>query len=78
MERGDPPSDDIEHEWLRCLRDEVRRYKDQDEKLRVHLFLLFIFVCRAVAERLRHRSCDQKVASSIPRSGISVEVTSQC
>ena len=29
-------------------------------------------------ERLRHRSCDQKVPSSIPRSGISVEVTSQC
>ena len=32
----------------------------------------------AVAERLRHRSCDQNVASSIPRSGISVEVTTQC
>ena len=32
----------------------------------------------AVAERLRHRSCEQKVPSSIPRSGISVEVTSQC
>ena len=32
----------------------------------------------AVIELLRHRSCDQKVPSSIPRSGISVEVTSQC
>ena len=31
-----------------------------------------------MAERLRHRSYDQKVPSSIPRSGISVEVSSQC
>ena len=30
-----------------------------------------------VAERLLHRSCDQKVPCSIHRSGISVEVTSQ-
>ena len=34
--------------------------------------------CGAVAEWLRHRSCDQKVPSSIPVSGISVGVTSQC
>ena len=32
----------------------------------------------AVAERLQHRSCDHKVPSSIPFSGISVVVTSQC
>ena len=31
-----------------------------------------------MAERLRHRSYDQKVPSSIPRSRISVKVTSQC
>ena len=30
----------------------------------------------AVAKRLRHR--DQNVPSTIPRSGVSVEVTSQC
>ena len=30
------------------------------------------------SELLRHRSCDQKVPSSIPHSGISVDVTSQC
>ena len=30
----------------------------------------------AVAKRLRHR--DKKVPSMIPRSGVSVEVTSQC
>ena len=40
---------------------------------------IYLFVCLiAVAERLRHRSCDQNVTSSIPHSGISVEVTSQC
>ena len=32
----------------------------------------------SVAERLRHRSCEQNIPSSIPRLGISVEVTSQC
>ena len=31
-----------------------------------------------MVELLRHRSCDQKVPSTIPRSGTSVEVTSQC
>ena len=33
---------------------------------------------RAVVERLRCRSREQKVPSSIPRSDISIEVTSQC
>ena len=32
----------------------------------------------AVAERLRHRSREQKVPSSSPCSDISIEVTSQC
>ena len=31
-----------------------------------------------MVEWLRHRSCEQKVPISIPRSGISVDVTSQC
>ena len=35
------------------------------------------YMCEAVAERLRHRSCDQVRSSSIPRSGISAEVTSK-
>ena len=34
-------------------------------------------ICGAVAERLRDRSREQNVPSSIPRSGINVEVTSQ-
>jgi len=32
MERGEPPSDEIEYEWLRILRKEVRRMKDLEEK----------------------------------------------
>ncbi|KAK3102624.1 hypothetical protein FSP39_012745 [Pinctada imbricata] len=31
MEKGEPPSDEIEHEWLRLLRDEDRRLKDREE-----------------------------------------------
>ena len=39
---------------------------------------LTLFFCGAVVELSQHHSCDLKVPSSIPRSGISVEVTSQC
>ena len=35
MERGEAPSDDIEQEWLKLLRNEVRRLKDQENKARV-------------------------------------------
>ena len=47
------------------------------DKIIIHAQRLLNFNnnCGAVAERLRHRSCDQKVPSSNPRSGISVEVT---
>lgn len=30
MEKGEPPSDEMEREWLRKLRDEVRRTRDKD------------------------------------------------
>ena len=39
-------------------------------------FYLDTFILLSLAERLRRRSREQKVPSSIPRSGISVEVTS--
>ena len=35
MERGEAPSDDIEQEWFKLLRNEVRRLKDQENKARV-------------------------------------------
>lgn len=35
MERGEAPSQEIEHEWLRYLREEVRRIKEQNERARV-------------------------------------------
>ena len=41
-------------------------------------FIKYHIYCGAVAERLRYRSREQRVASSSPRSDISVEVTSQC
>ena len=31
MEKGEPPSDEIEQEWLRVLRDDDRRMKDKEE-----------------------------------------------
>lgn len=34
MERGEAPSQEIEHEWLRYLREEVRRIKEQNERAR--------------------------------------------
>ncbi len=30
MEKGEPPSDDIEREWLRMLRDEDRKLHEKD------------------------------------------------
>ena len=46
--------------------------------IRGNTLVLLIRLCGAVAERLRRRSREQKVPSSIPRLGISVEVTSSC
>ena len=45
---------------------------------RYEMWLLKHFICGAVAERLRHRSREQKVPISSTGSDISVEVTSQC
>ena len=30
MEKGEPPSDDIEKEWLRKIRDEARKQQESD------------------------------------------------
>ena len=46
--------------------------------IRVYIYGTQVTDCEAVAERLRHRSYEQKIPSSIPRLGIIVEVTSQC
>uniref|UniRef100_A0A673MAP2 Coiled-coil domain containing 146 n=2 Tax=Sinocyclocheilus rhinocerous TaxID=307959 RepID=A0A673MAP2_9TELE len=35
VEQGLPPSDNIENEWLRCLRDQHRRQADAEEKARL-------------------------------------------
>ncbi|XP_058628697.1 coiled-coil domain-containing protein 146 isoform X2 [Onychostoma macrolepis] len=35
VEQGLPPSDNIENEWLRCLRDQHRRQADAEKKARV-------------------------------------------
>ena len=32
MEKGDPPSLELEKEWLRLLRDEQRRLEDREER----------------------------------------------
>jgi len=32
MEKGEPPSEDIERSWLKLLRDEERRMLEQEEK----------------------------------------------
>lgn len=35
MERGQPPSDVIEQEWLRCLRDDMNRVKAKNDRRKV-------------------------------------------
>ena len=52
-------------------------WKEARQTLQTILSKEEVRVCGAVAKRLRHRSREQKVPSSIPRSGISVHVTSQ-
>jgi len=42
MEKGEPPSDDMERDWLRFLRDEERRLHDREER-RMVSFLRSVF-----------------------------------
>ena len=42
MEKGDAPSDDIDDEWQRLLRDEDRRLHDREELRIVRLYLCFL------------------------------------
>ena len=51
-------------------------WKTRTTKITTKTSFVSVVAQMNVAERLRHRSFDQKVPSSIPRSGISVEVTS--
>ena len=41
MEQEQPPSDQIQEEWSRMLRDEVRRMKDQEEIQKVSFIHIF-------------------------------------
>ena len=39
MERGQAPSDEIEEEWLNCLKNEIKKMKITQEKKKVQDFL---------------------------------------
>lgn len=45
MERGQPPSDEIEQEWLRCFRDEVNKTKTIKERQKVTFYFPTSFLC---------------------------------
>lgn len=38
MEKGEPPSEEIEREWLKIIRDEDRRLQEHEEKRMVRNF----------------------------------------
>lgn len=40
MEKGEPPSEEIERDWLKLLRDEDRRERENEEKRLVRYFLI--------------------------------------
>ena len=39
MEKGEPPSDEIERDWLKILRDEERRMQEHEEKRLVRVII---------------------------------------
>ena len=45
MEQGLPPSDQIEEEWTKTLRDELRRLKDLEVMQKVATFFSFYCFC---------------------------------
>ena len=58
----------------------TRSHKSRIDRTICLIFLNYLHIeiyDRAVAEQLRYRSREENVPSSIPRLGISVEVTSQ-
>ena len=42
MEKGEPPSEDIERDWLKILRDEERRLQEHEEKRLVCKIFMFL------------------------------------
>lgn len=66
MEKGEPPSEEIERDWLKYLRDEERRAYENEEKRLVSVVMLILYTRREIHSLVRYHSHSEDVFNSTP------------